>query len=172
MGILAWLEREAHGKQIPLLILLFFLIYITYATVALWLLLSQGVNFEERGEGIDIPILTLSFPLVLLYLAFMEEIFFRFAPLFLAAALFRRFERGIILLFFVVASSVIFGWMHGGYEYIFFQGVFGVLFCVLYLKCGGMQGHHVKALVTTTGAHFLWNGTLAISMLTQGATYI
>ena len=74
-----------------------------------------------------------------------EELVFRVAPIKLAQVFGPDTLWPIILI-----SSALFGWGHGGVEGLIFQGVMGVIFCVLYIKNNYSYWHNVLF-------HGLWN---------------
>lgn len=76
-----------------------------------------------------------------------EEAAFRFGPL----EVIRGNDK--FLLPVVVMSSVLFGWLHGGPSHIMIQGVFGVIFCWLYIKNG-------YSYVSSVILHSLWNTSM------------
>lgn len=58
------------------------------------------------------------------------------------------------------ASSILFGLLHGGIHHIWLQGVSGVLYATVYLKCGGMRnetGKDMKAFSASTIVHAAHN---------------
>jgi hypothetical protein len=116
----------------------------------------------------DIPMLTWVFPFQLLFLAFVEEIKYR-APLILLRLADQERVTGLAL-FLAAVFSVVFGINHGGWQNIFVQGSGGFLYCLLFLKAGGISGNFFRALAATTGVHFLHNSVAALIQLVLGAT--
>lgn len=53
-----------------------------------------------------------------------------------------------------------FGLAHGVIPGLYLQNGIGLLLAALYLKCGGMNGRHLKALLSSWTAHFLLNFSL------------
>jgi len=88
--------------------------------------------------------------------ALIEEIVFRGIPLHLAV-LFSHGRWGFITPVALV-SSFVFGWGHGGWEGIFLQGFGGLLYCGLFLKCGGLRGRILRPLAMCWAIHLTWNG--------------
>lgn len=154
----AWLEGEPEGGKVfsyvGLYIVLAFIVSISILGFFIAVhapIVNQTVTSEEmKSLG---PIMM--WP-VLVLVAVIEELIFRLAPLAVALFFFRR--RPIPLLAIALAVSVCFGFFHGNYLNIFMQGTSGFLLSLLFLKCGGFNGHIVKAFGTSSLAHFLFNG--------------
>lgn len=89
----------------------------------------------------------------LFFWAFIEEIAYRF-PL---AILIVFGLRTIPVLIVAAVFSLIFGIAHGKLANILMQGGDGILWCLLFLKCGGLQGNYFQALLVTTTVHFICN---------------
>lgn len=165
-----WLETEAMGWKI------FFLICATMAlNVAYQLTLWATIQYFDIGVFETIPkseptiqILTWYFPFVILFLALNEELIFRLAPTWFSIEKLGVSNRSVLLISFV--SAILFALAHGHYLMIFIHGVASVLYSLLYLKCGGFQGHYGKALAVTTITHALYNGVVAIIILSNGGT--
>lgn len=84
-----------------------------------------------------------------------EEVVFRGVPLWLVTRL-RQSEDFIPGV--AVASSLIFGVLHdGGITSIALQGIGGLVFCALYLKCGGLRGAFLAPLTCAIILHMAWN---------------
>ena len=91
--------------------------------------------------------------LLLPLLAAIEELFFRFPlVLFLCSDAPPR-----ILLLLVLLLSIVFGRVHGSWGNVLIQGVMGVVLCMVFLKCGGMQKKYGKAFLSSTFVHFTYN---------------
>ena len=110
--------------------------------------------------------------------AFYEELFFRFLPLiFLARWQYRnqqmRCDTSSFRTVFVVAvSSVIFGWLHGGFWNIFVQGVYGVAFAAVFIMAAnnvpgpfGRMTRSVFGLWAATCIHAFSNYAIIFSAL-------
>lgn len=76
-----------------------------------------------------------------------EELVFRWSPL----TVVKRYP--VLTWPVIVISSWVFGWMHGGPTHVLIQGVFGVVFSVVYIR----NGYCYWSSVFT---HFLWNTTV------------
>lgn len=102
------------------------------------------------------PLLEYTFPEVMLIVVSMiplEELIFR-VPLILPV---RRYGLHWQTAVSVVLLAVLFGWAHGSLYNALFQGVFGLLLGLLFLKAGGLTGQYVQAYFTTLGLHYLWD---------------
>jgi membrane protease YdiL (CAAX protease family) len=91
---------------------------------------------------------------VLAAISFAEELIFRFCPLSISVSAGMKKSWTIYV---ALASSALFGWLHGGVVHIFMQGVAGFLYSLAYLKCGGWRGLVLKPLMVTTTAHLTWD---------------
>lgn len=160
-----WLEKEARGKQVFFLIAVCLIVKYIYTYAVL--ILFHFTHVELPPPSRDKIELTWHTPFWLLLFVVIEEIAFRLFPLIITIELNWSLSR---ILLVAVAISVIFGVLHGGALYIFVQGVFGFVYSLMFLKCGGLNGRYFKALATTTTTHFLWNGTLATLAYASGLT--
>ena len=156
-----WLENEARGKHLFYWMsgcLVFELLYAPVAVVAMFFL---GITISPVPGWERFPELT---PLFLIYFlggAALEEMLFR-----LPLAIFVRLRFSIAnILVIAVGLSAFFGILHGGTTHILVQGVNGFALSILFLKCGGCQGHEAKAFLTTTTVHFLFNMTLLLAAI-------
>lgn len=101
--------------------------------------------------------------------AMIEEGAFRFAPLFLYWFIYDEFSssdsflRGVVPV--SILSSVVFGYIHGGWFTLPVQGVSGIIFSVVYLKFGGMQGKVILPFVASSITHFFYNGFIVFPIL-------
>ena len=161
----AWIAREARGAEVLLLMLIFLMLNIIYVGCmsALLEILIRGFSGYRDRMPIDKVL-----PFSLILLAFREELLFR-APLALLF-LFRGVTMGKVLMA-AMALSILFGFFHGGFIYILFQGVIGFSWCVLFLKCGGAHGRPLKAVFVTTLTHAGYNGALALITYMAGGRY-
>lgn len=166
-----WLKYEAHGKM--LFLWMFACLGLQFVYIAGMGELFQFLKLVSDGTGEEV----VSVPpgtAFLISAAFVEELLHRFLPLFFAVAIVEllcRFSTTCIaekmaewrmswVIAIAIISSIDFGIRHGGPGHIFFQGVLGFMWCILFLKCGGNQKRFTKALGVTTTNHFLYNWTL------------
>jgi hypothetical protein len=162
-----WLSREACGWHIPFWIgavLLFeFLFYMpaAHAVIKLFHVAVLPVPCEPY------TILSLSFPFLLFRDAFKEEILFRL-PI---AGMIEMHWKIPLVIFSALSVQILFGWLHAkSLPHVFLQGVGGICYSLLFLKCGGLSRNYLKATLTTAITHFLYNGILALIALSYGAT--
>lgn len=176
--LLKWLSDEAHGWQMVLLMIGGVALSLLYCFTAVYLMKRMGVAPVNSSGGSEIEIMTWYFiPTIIIFAAY-EELWFRY-PLSLAVAGWGACKKIIVV---AVISSVIFGFLHGksinlifihgSIQNIFLQGVGGIIFCLLYLKCGGLAGKWLKPLIVSTLTHAAYNGTLAIITLLAGGKYL
>ncbi len=165
-----WLRSEPHGKSLCYFIIACVIVILAYdflysvITIMLNATQSEPENIHKKG----IQIFTFYFPFLIFLFALIEEMTFRM-PL---AILVHKNKPVKTILTFAVFFSVIFGFLHGGIEHIFMQGVAGMVFSIAFLKCGGLQKKHVKALLTSTTIHYLCNAILFTLAALAGATSI
>lgn len=93
-----------------------------------------------------------------LFAPFFEELLFRL-PLAFFAWLRLPLE---LVLCLAVLMSIWFGLLHGLAFNILFQGFAGLLYSILFLKCGGLQGKPSKALFVTFIAHAINNSVVLL----------
>ncbi len=158
-----WLEKEACGKNLCFYVIICLIIDFMYCFSILELFNLLKINPPTSKEKIPINLI---FPLILFGSAFFEELIFR-APL--IGVIKMGWPKYKIIISATIFSAA-FGMCHGSIYNIFIQGVSGFMYCVLFLKCGGIQKKYNKALITTTTAHFSFNGILAIITLAKGVT--
>jgi membrane protease YdiL (CAAX protease family) len=97
--------------------------------------------------------------------AFFEEVIFRFIPIVYTL----KFTRSLYVVVSVtIVSSVIFGYVHGGFGHVPLQGVAGLFFSMVYIKTGGYLEMHRDALLTTTLIHFLYNMFILLPIMIFG----
>jgi len=118
---------------------------------------------------------TTSFPtehvfIILPIAVIIEELIFRIAPLIIAVRLFDTLWKVLIV---GILTSIVFGFAHGSIAHIFLQGIMGMLYVILFLKCGGLSGKpgqylkkYSKASLAVIAAHMIHNGILlAVSFI-------
>ena len=154
-----WLDREPSASAIPAWIFLGCLALLLYGELVTMLLqyfhLVDAVEYGWEGEKFG-----LRFAVDHLQIAGGEEMVFR-APLTIPLLLFRRAK--VPLLLTAAVSSGAFAMYHEGNLFSFAtHGIIGLALCVIFMKCGGMNGKLFKALWVTTAIHFLHNMVLAL----------
>lgn len=160
--LIDWLAKEAKNGQTIILVLAVLAINILYNIMAFYLL-SEVLHIPVpiRQDGFEAILFS---PLLIFIFALNEELIFR-APLGIAAFYLDRLGRLPLVLVLALISSIIFGWLHGGWIFVCFQGVGGYLYSLLFLKCGGLKGYIFKPLVASTFAHYLHNQIIVLIVL-------
>ncbi|MCX6738621.1 MAG: CPBP family intramembrane metalloprotease [Candidatus Parcubacteria bacterium] len=150
--IIVWLEEEATSKTA--------LYYTTGATVFLliWTPLLLTLLSLFGADIASIPDSTEkmanSSPFLVIFTILIEETIFRIIPLLLAVK--NKFTTKGLLAISVV-NSIIFGYIHGGALNILFPGVGGIVFCFLFLKCGGIKSNFFPACLAPVTSHLLYD---------------
>lgn len=156
-----WLLREPSGNLLLglchffLALLVFDLLYPTawFAEVAKSLPLPE----YQRPRPLD-PNLR-SYMVLLLATPLLEEFFYRVVPL-TGAVWLSRWGGWVGIWAITVESSLFFGFRHvptWGWGTIPFYFLVGVVYSLLYLKCGGLQGKILKPFAICVGSHIFWN---------------
>lgn len=152
-----WLYQEPSLLRVALSVLMIMTVDFLYGK----LLAMRVPFFKDTRFGMKVVGIQNLFAgewLTILFSALFEEFVFRF-PLILAVG------SGLSLFFvlmFAVLLSIVFGILHGDPDCLWYQGVIGFLYCLLFLWCGGLSHHYGTALMTTTLAHFLHNAVLEV----------
>lgn len=127
------------------LFLLTWVIHLTWFVVVGFILFLSGAEFSQHVASSNE--FTNSF-LLIPFTAIAEEVLFRWGPMVvlvfsltfffrnrrLTKEQFFNLER-YFLLVLVILSSIIFGWVHGNIFNVLLQGVSGVIFYIIYLRC-------------------------------------
>lgn len=149
-----WLGQEPTGKAYWKF--LAFVVLLNYGFVS-WVEIVLNIVGVQLPNSKALEALTqnhtvLFFSLLPLFAAIEEAIFRLPLRIFLKRNLSPR-----RLCVVVIILSVLFGLGHGGWSGVPIQGVMGVVFCVVYLRCGGLQKKYWKAFLSSTGVHTLHN---------------
>lgn len=151
-----WLRKEATPKESLYLIigvLAASLAYSVFLDIAFPGLMERLFRQPKAG----LPILSPLTAAIVLITVFLEELMFRF-PL----AFFRKLPFPVVMAM-VAVLSVVFGRVHGSWLNVPIQGVIGVMFSLLFLKLGGLNGSKGKALLLMTAIHFVYDA-MALSV--------
>lgn len=119
-----------------------------YVARAVVYVTSRRVFADDRVSKIT-PLYLLG----LFFWALAEEAFWRF-PLVILVVIGVKI---LPILIVAAAISLLFGAAHSKLINILLQGGDGFLWCLLFLKCGGLQGNYFQALLVTTIVHFVCN---------------
>lgn len=154
--LLNWLSKEAAGINLCLLVFACIIFDILYTFGAIKILYSLGgINLLPTATiGISKRLVLLSYSIYFFIIAaFREEMVYRLSLMFAI----EKFGRSGAVLWVALVISIIFGWGHGGIIHVFTQGVIGLSFSILFLKCGGFQRHYFKAVMVVTITHAFFN---------------
>lgn len=152
--LFAWLEVEPSGRE-----LWKFFAKVIFGLWCFAVIIEAGFNIlgvnppaDQRFDYLikEHPVLIMS---LLPLFAAIEEFIFRL-PLILFIW---KNAQPKTMLMIMIFLSVIFGLGHGGWVGVPIQGVMGFIFCLVFLKCGGMQKKYMKAFFSSTGVHFAYN---------------
>lgn len=141
-----------------------------------------GIEMHDDNHGVVISMTTWYFFPQLFGLALQEELVFRF-PMLLPLMLFGFNKKTACLT--ILPFSFLFGIAHGHLYNLAFQGVSGILFSLVFLKCGGVRCVEIlkktdyttflavldsgtKAIIASTTTHFISNGIIALILLSSG----
>ncbi len=142
-----WVERPVPQDRLLRFLAACVLVHLLLAIGAAALLVQLGLKMHRAGSGTH-PINLAIIPL-LIVVAFNEECFFRFAPLAFATTIGNR----SVIVVAAVLSSAIFGWLHGDWMNLFVQGVGGLFYCIVFLKCSSFGKDLRRGLCCSTAAH-------------------
>ena len=147
--------------------LLLFIVGIGWISLAVCLGMFEMLRYfgffdVALSAGYPIQDLTIAFFSLVFIRAFIEELFFRFTPLILAYRFGKKVLRHpiVAVVAMVIISSIHFGYLHGGFKHVFVQGIGGIFFSLVFLKCGGLKRDYGRAILSSSLAHFVYNATL------------
>ena len=156
-----WLQKEAVGKKLVKYISYFILFSYVYGNFVIKML-----PLHEQPH-LGIPIASLQFLILLITTVAIEELLFR-GPLIIPILL-KWTKRNVLL--YALPFSMVFGLMHGGWANVLVQGAEGLYLCILVLKCGGLQGGHIKGFCVAYTAHLLFDiAVFALALLSGQRT--
>ena len=181
--ILGWLQTQVPISHIWLFVLYSILSIFVLNFVTILILpkhftdpppfdpsdLNPGSYLNFNTPRIGVPVLTWEFPGQVFYLAVMEELVFRFVLLGGAVQIWGATWPVLLVM---VASSIVFGLMHGGPVNVLLQGVSGIVFCIVFLKCGGFDQNFLMALMIVAITHCIFNSIVAFFNLINGRPYL
>lgn len=157
----SWLKDEPKGF-FAICGFVFFIIVFTLAwNVAMdFIVQFFGVQMGPSNDKL-VKLLNaglVKFIFVLFFAAATEEIIFRVPLIFILDISDYR----PLLIFGVLASSAVFGFLHGGLVNILFQGAGGVIFSVAFLKGGAINDNLGKGFFIATFTHLLLNVVITV----------
>lgn len=71
-----------------------------------------------------------------------------------------------VLIAAILCSSMVFGYEHGGMRGVPLQGIMGMIFASVFMKCGGMHRRPLRALMASICAHAFHNALGVITLTT------
>jgi membrane protease YdiL (CAAX protease family) len=159
---LSWLQKETGViASFGLILLVVFLDFLSaFIITATWPEIHNKVSEIKIHHSLDLML-----PVILAFGALSEEAVFRLFPLGLAVNVWGASYKVIAV---ALISSAIFGVLHGNLYNIFYQGVGGLLYSLVFLKCGGMNRNYGKAVCCSTGAHFTFNASIFLILAASG----
>lgn len=163
---IVWLSANVPWATMPRYIVGVSFVHLIYSLLLLLVFHALKIGLPSPTAE-PIQIFDPYFPVIIIIVIIAEEFLFR-APLICLVA--SGLSVGYIIIGALLFSAV-FGWYHGGVSNIFIQGVGGFIYCLLFLKCGGLQRKFWKAILSSTSAHMLFDGFLVgLIVLTGGTT--
>lgn len=172
-----WLMEKPSNRERSTIILKS--LTIIFAILVIMPIILAILNVQVTGKVVatqsdskdSIPIMSLDFIILMALVAIIEELLFRVVPLSLAALvvystvfLLNRFYQKHIdasrivikaALIATIPASVIFGYAHGGLPNILVQGLGGIIFSIVYIKCGGTGKGILTGWKSSSILHFL-----------------
>ncbi len=147
-----WLQKPLIARKIPSYVLGATLLNL-FATLSMAVFLMQYNAPLPQLISKDDALWYM--PLLLLIDVFIEELLFR-APLSIKAFQ----STPTRLLISTLTISALFGFVHGTVFNIAIQGISGIIFSILFLKGGGLQGKFWRGIALSGAVHALGNGIL------------
>ncbi len=177
--MIRWLNEECRGSQVFCLLLLFLMLDLTWSLSVSTAIRCFDLDLSEARQAAGWSLLEARTWVRMIRAVAVEELIFR-APLAVLAMPLLHFLKGdrfmtlrtVILLAAAAALSYLFGIAHGGYLCIFNQGISGLLYCLLFLKCGGAAAKLLKPMLATVSVHLSFNSALCALALLMGHTVI
>lgn len=152
-ALIKWLRVEPTGWTLSVFFATTIIALLVFAKILEIIYVSLGVPFEDAELMRLIRDHTLLLFCLLPVFAAIEELIYRL-PL---CIFIERNASNSTIIIVSVALSFLFGHAHGGWIGVPAQGVMGLVFCVVFLKCGGLQKKYLKAFTSATLVHFTYN---------------
>jgi membrane protease YdiL (CAAX protease family) len=163
--LFAWLRVEPKGFRLWLFFIMIIAFTLFYAFLMGNILESAGIHLKERGDILsflqEMPVIFMCIVIPIGIL--IEEFFFRLPLVFLTKAAPK------IVLIGTICLSIAFAYIHGGWQQIPVQGFGGLIFCLVFLKCGGLQENPWKAFFSSYFVHIAFDWILLGSILLSPA---
>jgi len=158
-----WFKKPLAGQSLVYFLVGSAIVSFIATIMICALMASFGITVGRRGMG-SLLITNDIIPRMVSY-ALIEETLCRFIPLFIAFATKKKY----VILATVILSSITFGWVHGSWANIPVQGVAGLIFCCVFLKCSSFGRNLGKGLLCSTAVHAGFNLILVAILVHGGA---
>lgn len=158
-------EAQCFGMAIKTVLALVVFALIAAFSMALFSFHTRDAGISEFMTKEDVFVVVGSLVLA----APIEELGFRLLPAlvyWLCTGRLQARNRIIGLVVLMFASSLIFGWMHGGIPTIFTLGPIGFLFAVIFMRCGACRGRLFRGFVFSSMVHLTYNLFLLVIVRT------
>jgi len=164
--IISWIDVDLSISQCVALasktVLVLFGFGVSVAFVlALFQLQTRDTWISDFMRNEDIVVVIISFIIAVP----IEEFGFRLFPVLIyrscSGSLSAR-NRNIGLILLMLASSLIFGWWHGGIPTVFTLGPIGFVFAVVFMRCGGCRGSLFRGFAFSCLVHLIYNVSLLL----------
>jgi membrane protease YdiL (CAAX protease family) len=153
--LVSWLRTEPVGIELYSFLIMTTMVYTIISTILG--ITSYYLGFVDENQRRVETFLT-EVPLMTIFVTFFigivkEEVIFR-----LPLALFIKLKAGLPAILTVsVVSSILFGYYHGDWVNLKHQSVGGLVYCIVFLKCGGLHGNYKKAFLSALAVHLLYD---------------
>lgn len=139
-----------------------------YNIVVAQLLYSKAAIDAVTIANDRVLVASWGFPFELILGATLEELIFRIIPL----ALLLRFTRNRrIIIVSILALSVAFAFMHGGWPTLLLQGIGGVLYSILFIKYADNGKRLLEACAVVVLIHIIFNLLAVMISVSAGGAY-
>jgi hypothetical protein len=159
--LFAWLRIEPKGWALVRFLTIILIVNLLNAFLSIGFIYFIGIHTDGRP---DIEAFMRSMPItfmcILLPIFVMsEEFFFRLSLMFFVH------KQPKVIFMSAVFLSALFGYAHGGIGYILIQGFSGLMLCLVFLKCGGLQEKPGKAFRSSSAVHLIFNWIILTPLL-------
>ncbi|MDB5194001.1 MAG: phosphatase family protein [Parcubacteria group bacterium] len=152
-----WLRIKPTGYGVIRLLVLTFGLDYLYTYSAATFLSRCGMKFKSNGLAlVDLWFESrIDFCGTLVWYATLEEFKYRLLPIGILVG-FHASPR--VLMTGIIVSSMWFGLIHGKPSHLLIQGIGGLLYSIVFLKCGGVEGRIFFPFACVCALHYAWNG--------------
>lgn len=152
-----WLDDEPSSMRMVGLCFVGALLLVGWSLGLCYCILTVDESFFVAKKPLGITIMSLKCLFVLVGAGVFEEVLFRLLPLAVALRTWGLSGKTMLV---ALGTSILFAFAHGGIQHLLFQGVGGMLFSLVFLKCGGARDRLLKATGASSTTHILFNATL------------